>query len=171
MSIESILSQIIQNQTEILNKLNNIEKKLLKDNNTSLTIELKHEVLKIDNIDISKALKYRDYRSIIYIFKLYYKNKIAESGIVYPIKIIGKRSYEYFLNNKWNPDLYGYYSMNTICLNIQNLFIKYNILDSPDAISIEDFMLNQDFIYKLSDEKHKKDIFKSIVEEVRINNI
>ena len=43
---------------------------------------------------------------------------------------------------------------------------KYNNIDN---LSNEDFLLNQDFIYKLSNEKVKKDIFKSIIEEVRIN--
>ena len=125
---------------------------------------LKKEDIIINKNDILRALNYRDYRSVILIFKLYYKNKI-NSNAKYPIRIKGKRSYEYYLNNKWNSDLYGHYSMNTICLNIQNLFIRNNILDEND----EDFMLNQEFIYKLSDEKYKKDIFKHIIEEIRIN--
>ena len=114
-----------------------------------------------------KALNYRDYRSIIYIFRYCYKNKLNEKYL-YPIRITGKKSFEYYDNNKWNPDLYGYHSMNIIFNNIQNLFIKYNDLDNIDA---ENFLLNQNFISNLSDDKHKKNIFKNIIEEVRINNI
>jgi hypothetical protein len=57
-----------------------------------------------------------------------------------------------------------------ICLNVQNLFLKYNSLDDDEEISGEDFLLNQKFICKLSDEKYKKEILKSIIEEVRINS-
>ena len=181
--IMDISSKIYNDQHEILVKINSleervisIEKKLELSLNSKLLNnfpidslkELKKEDLVIDKKDILKALSYRDYRSIIYIFRLYYKNK-TNSLFAYPIKITGKRSFEYYLNSVWNPDLYGYYSMNTICLNIQNLFIQNNTLDG--SIGHEDFILNQEFIYKLSDEKYKKDVFKNIVEEVRINNV
>ena len=116
--------------------------------------------------EVLDILKYRDYRTIIYVFRHFYKNKNNEK-YVYPIRIISKRSYEYYDNGKWNPDTYGSHCLNTICLNAQNLFIKYNNIDKMNG---EDFLLNQDFIYKLSNEKYKKDIFKNIIEEVRINN-
>ena len=48
--------------------------------------------------------------------------------------------------------------------------MKHNSLENEN-ISENDFILNQDFIYKLSDEKFKKDIFKNVIEEVRINNL
>ena len=57
--------------------------------------------------------------------------------------------------------------MKTICLNIQNLFIKYCHID--ENTDFDEFILNQSFITKLSDEKYKKEILKSIIEEVRIN--
>lgn len=181
--IMDISSKIYNDQAEILSKLNNLDErmtsiekklelslnsKLLNDFPIDSLRELKKEDIVIDKKDILKALSYRDYRSIIFIFRQYYKNK-TNSLFAYPIKITGKRSFEYYLNSKWNPDLYGYYSMNTICLNIQNLLIQNNLLDG--SIGQEDFILNQDFIYKLSDEKYKKDVFKNIVEEVRINNL
>jgi len=131
-------------------------------------IELKAENIIYDNIDVIKALSYRDFRSILTIFRSYYKCK-TNSTYVYPIRIIGKRSYEYYLNGKWIPDAHGHYSMKTICNNIQNLFIKVNDIDNKN-ISQDDFLLNQEFIYKLSDEKTIRNVFKSIVEEIRINN-
>ena len=154
-------------------KINNIELNIInynKNNNTNTIndsiIELKKEELNIDNKDVLKAISYRDYRSIIYIMKLIYKNKVNNTTS-YPIKIVGKRSYEYFLNNKWHSDPYGHYITNTICLNIQNLFIKNNNFDLN--IDYNDFLLNQNFIYKLSEDKYKKEIFKNIIEEIRIN--
>lgn len=177
----TIFEKIFNSSNEILNKLNNIEERLtivekkidlvlplLKDDVSIENLkELKNEDLIINKEDVLKAMEYRDYRSLIYIFKLYYKNKLNER-YAYPIKITGKRSYEYYDKNKWNPDIYGYYSSNVICLNIQNLFIKFN---EYEKVGAENFLLNQKFIYKLSDEKFKKCMFKSIIEEVRINNI
>jgi hypothetical protein len=69
---------------------------------------------------------------------------------------------------KWNPDLYGHYSTSIICSNIQNLFTKYNNIEDFDS---DDFIINQQFICKLSDEKYQKSIFRNIIEEVRINNL
>jgi hypothetical protein len=187
----NISSKINETQVNILlkidnfeNRITNIEKsislsnfiitKLCENKYTSIIdekysiIELKQESLNIDKESVIRALYYKDYRSIINILRLYYK---PTETTIYPIRITGKRSYEYFINNKWIPDLYGHYIMNTICINMQNLFIKYNIIDENSNIDHDEFMLVQTFIYKLSDEKYKKDIFKHIVEEIRINNI
>jgi hypothetical protein len=172
--ISKITDEILKKIDKLEERITNIEtkienNKLVEKKEENLMCEnlreLKKEDLNIDEKDVIQALKYKDYRSIIFIFKLYYKNK-NNSKFVYPIRITGKRSYEFYFNNKWNPDVYGYNSMNILFLNIQNLFIKYNNIDN---LSNEDFLLNQDFIYKLSNEKIKKDIFKSIIEEVRIN--
>ena len=132
-------------------------------------VEIKSEILDIDKKEIFKVLKYNDYRALIYIFKLYYKSN-KNSKYLYPIKIISARSFEYYFNGKWNKDLYGNHIINVICGNIQNLFLKYNSLDDTDNISYDNFILNQSFIQKLSDEKYKKDILKHIIEEVKINN-
>ena len=179
--IITILNKLSNISIEILDKINklderitSVEKKIelvlpLLNNNISMENlkELKNEELEINKNEIIRALLFRDYRSIIHIFRIFYKNKLNEK-YSYPIRITGKRSYEYYCNNKWNPDLYGYHSMNIICLNIQNLFIKYNDIDE---MGYENFILNQNFIYKLSDEKYKKNVFKNIIEEVRINNL
>lgn len=175
-----ISSKLFDGQTEILNKLESLEKRIINiEKKIELTtkddgvvedlIELKRENIDINKSDALKALSYRDYRAILYIFRQYYKNK-TNVKYSYPIRIIGKRSFDYYANSKWNNDLYGHSSMNIIVENIQNVFIKYNDLDNGD-VSDEDFMSNQQFICKLSDEKYRKDIFKNIIEEVRINNI
>jgi hypothetical protein len=174
--ILNISSKIYDSQKEILKKLDTFEKRILdlenlikyhKTDNTENLKELKYEKLEIDSNEVDKALLYLDYRSIIYIFKVVYKNK-SNSNYVYPIRITGKRSYEYYYNNKWNHDLYGHHSMNVIIKNIQDLFISFNNMEN---YNVEKFMDNQTFIFKLSNERYKKDIFKNIIEEVRINNI
>jgi hypothetical protein len=60
--------------------------------------------------------------------------------------------------------------MNIIITNIQDFFIKYNDIENP-MIDQDNFFLYQEFISKLSKEKYRKDIFKHIVEEVRVNNM
>ena len=175
--IFNISSKIYDSQKEILEKLNTFETRIIdleksikpykNDNDIQDLKELKYEQLCIDKKDIDKAFLYTDYRSVIYIFRLIYKNK-NNSNYVYPIRITGKRSYEYYDNNKWNPDLYGHHSMNVICKNIQELFMSFNIIEN---YNIEEFMSNQTFIFKLSEDRYKKDIFKNIIEEVRINNM
>jgi hypothetical protein len=178
--IVSISSKILETQDIILEKINNFEERLqniekkielTSKNNESISYnnlkELKKEDLNVIKDDVIKALNYRDYRSVIYIFKNIYKNK-TNSEYAYPIKIISKRSFEYYNNMKWNPDLYGHYSTSIICSNIQNLFTKYNNIEDFDS---DDFIMNQQFIYKLSDEKYQKSIFRNIIEELRINNL
>ena len=175
-----ISSKMIENHAEILNKLDSLEKRIVnvekkieltskEDYTVEDLIELKREKINVTKNDALKALSYRDYRAVLYIFRQFYKNK-TNIKYSYPIRITGKRSFDYYANNKWNNDLYGHTSMNIICENIQNLFIKFNDLDNGD-VSDEDFMNNQQFICKLSDEKYRKDIYKNIIEEVRINNI
>ena len=170
----AILEKILNKLNDFEERLSSLERKidlvipLLKNDVAIENLkELKNEDLIVEKDDVLKALSYRDYRSLIFIFRICYKNKLNEK-YVYPIRIMGKRSYEYYENNKWNSDAYGHHTINVLFLNIQNLFIKFN---DYDKLGPEDFLLNQKFIYKLSDEKTKKSIFKNIVEEVRINNI
>ena len=167
------LEEIFNICSKILEKLDNLETRVSKlEENAGVKIdslenlvELKEEDLELSKDEVLKELKYRDYRSVLNIFRKIYNNK-TNAGAAYPIKITGKRSYEYYCNNKWNPDVYGHRIGHIICLNVQNLFIKHNVFNGNDC---DEFLLNQKFIYKLSDEKYKKEITKVIIEEVRIN--
>ena len=188
-SIEQNIILLFNISNELLNKLNILDEKVSQLNEKVLNIEkkidivlpilnnemiienlkeLKREDLNYNKDKVLKALEYRDYRAVISIFRDIYKIEDSNGKNMYPIKIIGKRSFKYYENNKWNSDLYGYHSMNIICLNIQNLFMKYNEYDPKNN---DIFLLNQKFIYKLSDDKYKKSIFKNIVEEIRINTV
>lgn len=187
-SIKSYLDEIslsssknMENQDKIIKILESLDKRItdlektinkqLKDESGDFSYlkELKNEVLELNPEIVIKALTFRDYRSVIYIFREYYKVK-SDKKYSYPIRIISSKSYDFYENGKWNKDLYGYVSMNTLMNNIQNLFIKHNDLDN-ELVSQDDFLLNQDFIYKLSTEKYKKDVFKNVIEEVRINTL
>jgi len=176
--IINISSNISESNKLILNKLDSLEQRIIKiekkietkPSKNEIIIEnlkeLKREDLDISKEDVLKSLTYRDHRSITHLFKLIYRNKMNEVNI-YPIKIVGKRSIEYYNNSIWNNDPYGHYSINIIFKNLENLFIKYNNLDNFDY---DNFILNQNFINKLSQDKYIKSIFKYIIEEIRISS-
>jgi hypothetical protein len=190
LDIKTILNEIlnvtakIENDQQLIfsklknleNRINNIDKNIGSKNKIDQDYiedlkDLKKEKIELGEEEFFNAIKYKDYRSVLYIFKLYYKNKNNKySSNVYPIRIISKRSFEYYCNNKWISDTYGTYTMNTIINNIEEWFMRHNSLDNSN-ITDDQFMLNQEFICKLSNEKYKKNIFKNIIEEVRINNI
>ena len=152
------------------NKINIIENKLNIDNKIfdepEEVKELVKEVIEIDESIALRALTYVDYRTVIIIFKEYYYNELNKNNN-YPIKVTGKRSYEYFLNKKWIHDQYGHYIKHTILLNIQTLLFKYNNNDYINDYNT--LVKNQDFIYKLTEEKYSKNYFRHIINEINNN--
>ncbi len=126
--------------------------------------EIKMERLDIDENSVFKALIFNDYRSVLSIFKLYYRS-VKNGKVFYPIRIRSKRNFEYFLNNNWIYDAHGHYISKVIVSNIQTLFMRYNdILNKK--LTQEEWLLNQKFITKLSEDKVKREMFKHIVDEI-----
>ena len=179
--IENYLNEYKQNIKELKEKVNSLESKvkmlesnlqiLSKTKNEGINnilnidiIELKKESIDIDNEVTKKAMLYKDYRSILYIFKMYYKNKTSTIS-QYPIKMKSKRVFEYYNNNQWNIDNNAHYIKNTLFMNIQTELFKYNNLDN--VTDVDDLYCNQLFINKLSDDKYKRDVFKHIVDEIQ----
>jgi len=152
----------IENKLKLSNNINysNI------DNNDELKELVKDGSINIDKDIVLRALFYKDYRTVIIIFKHYYFN-VNNKYNKYPIKIVGKRSYEYYLNNKWINDQYGHYIKHTILLNIQTLLIKYN--NSDYIKDYDNLIMNQDFIYKLTEDKFSKNYFRHIIDEIKNN--
>jgi hypothetical protein len=126
--------------------------------------EIKNENLHVDVDEVLKCLVYRDYRSVLHIFKLHYRTQI-HGNIYYPIRMKSKRTYEYYLRGKWLLDPNGHYITKTVCNNIQNLFMRFNDIDNK-KITENTWYANQTFIQKMSDEKFKKEIFRHIVDEL-----
>ena len=165
-NIDKKIDEIILRVSKLENKVEFIDN-YKSQNDTKKIKELKIENIDLHENDILRALNYKDHRSILYIFKLYYKNKL-NLKYSYPIRIKGQRSFEYYLNEEWVPDLYGNSIMNIICKNMENLFIKYNIIEK---VNIDNLLTNQEFIYKLSNDKYKRILLPFIIEEVRQNNL
>lgn len=159
----------IESRIEIIeNKVNKLENLVFtltnkkEDSNINI-VNLKKENMNIPNEIIKKSLIYKDYRTIILLFKYYYKNKSNQES-QYPIKIKSKRMYEYY-NNQWLNDTNAHYIKNTLFMNIQTELFKYNNLDNVS--DFDDIYNNQVFINKLSDDKCKRDLFKHIVDEIQ----
>ncbi len=167
---------LVEKMETMMNKIINIEDRLTKlEHNSKINFteidgeivtikELKLERLDIDEDVVLKALVYKNYQSIIYIMRHYYRTTRGNK-VFYPIRVKSKRNFEYYLNNQWLSDSYGHYITKVICNNIQNLFLRYNDF-SNKKIKEEDLYLNQQFILKLSEDKYKKEIFKHIVDEL-----
>ena len=157
------------------NKITHIENKLKSSNNINYTYNDDNEELKelvkdcsinIDKDIVLRALSYRDYRTVIILFKNYYLNENNKFN-KYPIKVVGKRTYEYYLNKRWINDPYGHYIKHTVLLNIQTILLKYN---NNDYIKdYDNLIMNQDFIYKLTEDKFSKNYFRHIIDEIKNN--
>ena len=167
---ENIINNIQTKISSLEIKINNLEDnfklvtniKLNSDDNENI-VQLKKESINIENNIVKKALIYKDYRTILYLFKYYYRNK---TNVIhkYPIRIKSKRVYEYYNNSTWIIDNNGHYIKNTLFMNIQTILFKYNNMDNID--DLEDLYNNQIFINKLSEDKYKRDLFKHIIDEI-----
>jgi len=164
-----------QKMINLDNKITKVENKLKSSNNINCTDVDENEELKelvkdcsinIDKDIVLRALSYRDYRTVIILFKNYYLNENNQFN-KYPIKVVGKRSYEYYLNKRWINDPYGHYIKHTVLLNIQTVLIRYN---NNDYIKdYDNLIMNQDFIYKLMEDKFSKNYFRHIIDEIKNN--
>lgn len=165
--IEESLKKYDEKINSLENKINNIclnNKFIIKEEIKEDLVNLKKENIDIDKEIVLRALTYKDYRTVLMIFKHYYKKK-TNINHKYPIRCIGKRSFEYFNGEKWINDTYGHYIRKTLLMNIQTLLFKHNTNEHVSEIS--SILLYQDFIYKLSEEKHMKSFFRHIVDEIK----
>ena len=174
---EMMLNEIFRKMDSMCNRIENIENRLhLIENNSKFNYtefdgeiikikEIKNEIYDLSEEDVIRILKFRDYRSYILIFKLYYQTKKGNKTF-YPIRMKTKRTFEYYSNNTWIQDVNGHYLIKTLSSNIQNTFLKYNILNSP-LLTNEEWYQNQQFIMKLSEERTKKVCFKNIIDELQ----
>ena len=174
---EMMLNEIFRKMDTMCNRIENIENRLhIIENNSKFNYtefdgeiikikEIKNEIYDLSEEDVIRILKFRDYRSYILIFKLYYQTKKGNKTF-YPIRMKTKRTFEYYSNNTWIQDVNGHYLIKTLSSNIQNTFLKYNILNSP-LLTNEEWYQNQQFIMKLSEERTKKECFKNIIDELQ----
>ena len=74
-----------------------------------------------------------------------------------------KKKYQYWLDDKMNDDdSSGTYIKNTVIKNIEQCYLSVNIYIDND-MDIDDFIKNQEYISKLSEQKYKDQFLKKIV--------
>jgi hypothetical protein len=176
MRMEMMNGEIFRKLDMICNRIEHIEERLthIEECQKFSYAEFSGEIIKIKEIklesypisdqDVMKALVYHDHRSFMYIFKLYYRS-IQGGKIFYPIRMKNRRTFEYYYGGRWILDPSGHQTIKILCSNIQNLFLKHNIIENK-FIEENQWYLNQEFIMKLSEERYKKEIWKHVVGEI-----
>jgi hypothetical protein len=166
--INSLKKYIESLEEKIFLEINSIKKKKNNVNNDGIIIPLKNKIFTDKEYSIknvSNILLAHDINSIIKVIKIIY---LPTSEHVLPIKIMPKdgRKSLYYFNEGWFVDDDNYV-INTLCNNIQKIFMNVNDPDNFD--NDDEFMKNQDFILKICDNKYKQLILKKIKEELLTN--
>jgi hypothetical protein len=122
--------------------------------------EVKVEDLNIDPDFIKECLSTCSLEGDVKLFKKMYIDDVEKTQ--YPIRHI-KKKYQYWLNDKMNDDdSNGTYIKNTVIKNIEQCYLSVNIYIDNDT-EIDDFIKNQEYITKLSEQKYKELFLKKIV--------
>jgi hypothetical protein len=166
--INSLKKYIESLEEKIFLEINSIKKKINNVNNDGIIIPLKNKIFTDKEYsvkNVSNILLSHDITSIIKVIKIIY---LPTSEHVLPIKIMPKdgRKSLYYFNEGWFVDDDNYV-INTLCNNIQKIFMNVNDPDNFD--NDDEFMKNQDFILKICDNKYKQLILKKIKEELLTN--
>lgn len=107
--------------------------------------------------ELKEALSFRNYKSVMYIFKKYFLPKKN-------IKTNGKNKFQYYNNNQWNDDMFASHIFKTLIDVCTDSFTSINTSLHYDmnTTALED---NQDFINSLY--YVSKDMKKSIMSELK----
>ena len=149
-----ILERIVYELNEIKKEMNLLRQEIKEINNKPLPIliDVRRESMDVEQKIVKAALKLSDdsgenILGDIMLFKKYYlKNNLK------PIKPVNMRHYEYWSNGKWNYDQFGKDIMDIISENLKLCYIKAN---TAANFEVDQFILNQRHIFKLSDHKYK----------------
>lgn len=122
--------------------------------------DLKLEIFDIPNEYVKKCLEMNSIGGDIKLFKKMYIEDVPKEYL--PIRHIRKK-FQYWLNGHMNDDdTNGSYIKDTICRNIESLYLKINMFENYQS-NIDQFINNQDHVNKLSDEKHKEKLLLQII--------
>ena len=166
--INSLKKYIESLEEKIFLEINSIKKKINNVNNDEIIIPLKNRIFTDKEYsvkNVANILLAHDINSIIKVIKIIY---LPTSEHALPIKYMTKdgRKSLYYFNEEWIADEDNYI-INTLCNNIQKIFMNVNDPDNFD--NDDEFMKNQDFILKICDNKYKLHIIKKIKDEL-LNN-
>jgi hypothetical protein len=157
------------NNEEIIKKINNIEinDKNINDKNiiNYKYKELKEESFDLDYNFVKLCLDNANIDNDIKIFKKIYLEDIPKE--YYPIRHI-KKKFQYWYNGHMvDDDLNGTYVKNVILKNIENCYLKINVIENYSN-DMDQFLKNQEHINKLSEEKYKDKFLSKITTLINI---
>ncbi len=122
--------------------------------------DLRLEIFDIPNEFVKKCLEMNSIAGDIKLFKKMYIEGVPKEYL--PIRHIRKK-FQYWIDGHMNDDdSNGSYIKDTISRNIESLYLKINMFENYQA-NIDQFVNNQEYINKLSDEKHKEKILAQII--------
>ena len=122
--------------------------------------DLRLEVFNIENDFVKKCLEMNSIAGDIKLFKKMYIDGVPKEYL--PIRHI-RRKFQYWLDGHMNDDdSNGSYIKDTITRNIESLYLKINMFENYQS-NIDQFVNNQEYINKLSDEKHKEKLLAQII--------
>jgi len=146
----------IQNMNRrIENKLDEILSNMNK--NKIKVKELIKEKIKIEESKIIECLKMNKIEGELRMFKMMYLDNITNNDCCIRFK---NNKYEYYDGSEYKEDVKGIYIKNTIMSNIETLYYNVNTIDNYNNI---DIVKNQEYIYKLSESKHKDKLLSRII--------
>ena len=176
------MEQVYNLTKKLLEKIENMSNdiKILKETNKNLEDKLENIInidkkdnikgtkkseLKIEKIDLPKevvlkALKFKNYNTILMLMREYY----LKNNKKYPITTNGKSKFSYYCNNIWIEDTYAHRIVEVLFKNFQKVLMKYNTTDI--IIDLNEFMNNQIFIDNLDKDKTKRSFVKYLKEEL-----
>ena len=127
--------------------------------------DIKNEVYDIDINFIKQCLHQNSIDGEIELFKKIYIDNITKE--YYPIRHI-KKKYQYWKDEKMNDDdSNGTYIKNTIINNIEQSYFSINTIEEYNN-DIDQFIKNQEYISKLSEQKYKDKFFLKIITIINI---
>jgi len=120
-------------------------------------VSLKDELFDIGVDELLDTLSLNNTKSDMCIIKKYYF-----SSELVPIRRMNMRHYEYW-DDGWKLDLYGKNIVNIISNNLYRTYLSVNTIDNLTA---EQFISNQNYLFKIIKDKYKKNLLKEIVNEL-----
>ena len=147
------------------NKL--IDKDINPINNVSISSykDIKKEYFNIDDSFIKECLNMLNIQGEIKIFKQIYIDNVEKE--YYPIRHIKKKIQYWNDGHMIDDDSNANYVKNTVLKNIEECYLRVNTYDNYGN-NMDQFLKNQDYIKKLSEQKYKDKFLLKIIEIISI---
>ena len=145
---------------DLKNKIDEKDDKNKKKINKNIR-ELKKEQYNLDENFVKQCLNSGSIEADIKIFKKIYIDNISKE--CYSIRHIRKKFQYWYNGSMKDDDSNCTYIKNTIIQNIEDCYLNVNKYESYEN-DIDQFINNQEYINKMSEQKYKEKLFLKIIE-------